>query len=122
MKVSTIFKSTVSQHSRRVLVPAASCLATRCLLQLAQEVTDLLRGSHLLRTAFYMDDLITGVDCSEEGTKMQAELSEALQRSGMELRKRCSSNNATLTNVSLEHRETTNNFTIANDATIETLG
>ncbi|KAK9754418.1 hypothetical protein QE152_g1292 [Popillia japonica] len=72
---------------------SASFLAIRCLHQLANEDGfDLPTGSKITLQDFYVDDLITGADTIEEGTRIVNEATTPLRRGGFELRKWCSNN------------------------------
>ncbi|KAK9738081.1 hypothetical protein QE152_g10176 [Popillia japonica] len=67
---------------------SASFLAIRCLHQLANEdCFDLPTGSKITLQDFYVDDLITGADTIEEGTRIVNEATTLLRRGGFELRK-----------------------------------
>ena len=67
---------------------SAPFLAQRCLMQIAQDLEKYKpQLANIIRSDFYMDDLLTGADTAEEAAAIQAEVSKALSDYGFPLRK-----------------------------------
>lgn len=67
---------------------SSAFLATRCLKQLAlDEMQKLSVDSRIVHIDFYIDDLITGAETTEDALKIRKETMELLSKGGFELRK-----------------------------------
>lgn len=72
---------------------SASYLATKCLQYLSEIYSDIYpKTSRILKTDFYMDDLLTGADTIQETVQIKNELIDILSSSGLHLRKFLSNN------------------------------
>lgn len=101
----------------------ASFLATRTLVQLAQDegAPYPLAAEALLQNS-YVDDIITGANDFSTAVKLREELDALLKRGCFELHKWCSNYSSILENVPAEKRETPNFVFSDNKNAVKTLG
>ena len=67
---------------------SAPWLATRCLNKIADEIQDSQpRAAEIIRSEFYVDDLLSGADSIKEAMEIQEEVNQVLQSYGFPLRK-----------------------------------
>ncbi|XP_067216967.1 uncharacterized protein [Linepithema humile] len=102
----------------------ASYLAVRCLRQLAVEGSERYpQAAYALLNDTYVDGIISGANTIEEACMLQEQLSELLRERGFKAHKWCSnSEDATLTKVPIDLRESNSNLNIDANDIIRTLG
>ncbi|XP_044747143.1 uncharacterized protein LOC123308514 [Coccinella septempunctata] len=101
---------------------SAAFLAIRALFQVAKEnETKFPKASQVIKSSFYVDDLLTGFDSIEDGKKVLSELVHILSSAGFNLRKFVSNNSEMLEHITQVKSESTQTF-INNDETTKTLG
>lgn len=84
----------------------ASFLATRAVQELAKQESSLTVASPVALRDFYVDDLITGADSTENASALVGEMNELMNRGGFALRKWASNDTKVfdrLANIELEH-------------------
>ena len=102
---------------------SAPYLATKCLQALANESNlSYPLASKILKSDFYMDDIISGVDTVEQGRLVCNELSELLHSSGFHLRKWASNSVEILNSLPPDLREMGSELLIDPHKSIKTLG
>ncbi len=88
-------------------VKSSPFVATQVLRHLAsQHTTSHPQASRVIKTDFYVDDCLTGVDSIDEGKRLQRTLCELLQSAGMTLRKWRTNSHALLNDIPPELQET----------------
>ncbi|XP_062704313.1 uncharacterized protein LOC134286676 [Aedes albopictus] len=103
---------------------SAPYLATRCLVQLAEEEKE----SHpmaaaVLKEDFYVDDMLSGVDEIDEGKQFVEEMVDLMQSGGFTLRKWNSNSEEILRHVPEHLRDDRTILTLdSSDSTVKTLG
>jgi len=100
---------------------SASFLATRCLAQIACEVSDV-SIKRVISQDFYVDDLISGGDSIEIVQNIYRQLQSTLEEYGLPLRKWCSSSRQLIELI--PQHQSDNNFVINmnDEGTVGTLG
>ncbi|XP_045479871.1 uncharacterized protein LOC123684598 [Harmonia axyridis] len=79
---------------------SASFLAIRALLQVAKEnESKFPKASEVIKSSFYVDDLLTGFNCIEDGKQVLSELVHILSSAGFNLRKFVSNNSEILEHI-----------------------
>lgn len=102
---------------------ASPFLAVRALQQLAKdEQQSFPRAARVVLSDFYVDDLITGCDSSEDAVGLQRELADLLSRGGFELRKWSSNCEQTLNAIPQELRASCQPLHLNEDVPVRTLG
>ncbi|XP_067142348.1 uncharacterized protein [Centruroides vittatus] len=102
---------------------SAPYLATKVLQQLAKdEGARFPLAATVLTQDFYVDDLMTGANSTEEALRLQAELIQLTQQGGFNLRKWVSNHPLILDAISPELREIQLPFQIDNEKSVKTLG
>ena len=102
---------------------AAPYLATRCLVQLANESKGKFPyGAAALRKDFYVDDGLTGADTIHEAIRIQQQLIQILAGAGMKLKKWCSNHPKLLSGIAPEDQEVNLNFDNKDSQFTKTLG
>lgn len=102
---------------------SAPFLATRCLNQIAIEISESHPvESNIILKDFYVDDLMTGATTVEDALKIQVSLLELCKRYGFDLRKWCSNSEVVVNNVPEDFRETSSTLRINDKDTVKTLG
>ncbi|XP_054721417.1 uncharacterized protein LOC129231194 [Uloborus diversus] len=100
---------------------SAPYLATKCLQQLAVEESEKFpHASQVVKSDFYVDDLMTGAESVEEVIQLQQEIIEMLKRGGFEIKKWSSNEELVLENIPPESRATSLPLEIRDD--VKTLG
>ncbi|XP_075210265.1 uncharacterized protein LOC142317594 [Lycorma delicatula] len=100
---------------------SAPFLATRCIIQLANENSKQFpKASEVIRRDFYVDDLQTGADDLTEAMQLQGEITAILKQAGFDLRKWCSNSSTLLESVS-ETDDSNHTFNFSSEG-INTLG
>ncbi|XP_072934851.1 uncharacterized protein [Epargyreus clarus] len=100
---------------------AAPYLAVRTMHQLADdEAKDYPDTAHVIKTGFYMDDLMIGHENVEDAKKMCSEIKMILKRGGFEMQKWSSNSEEVLEH--LQEEETKNTVEIKLDKIIRILG
>ncbi|XP_054717598.1 uncharacterized protein LOC129226994 [Uloborus diversus] len=100
---------------------SAPYLATKCLQQLAVEESEKFpHASQVVKSDFYVDDLMTGAESVEEAIQLQQEIIEMLKRGGFEIKKWSSNEELVLENIPPESRATSLPLEIRDD--VKTLG
>ena len=100
---------------------SAPYLATRCLIQIADDIqASNPHIAEIIRSDFYVDDLLSGADSIEEAAHIQEEVMHILQSYGFPLRKWASNENDVLDK--LKSNETQAEFLTNPDAEVKTLG
>jgi hypothetical protein len=98
-------------------------LATRCLQQLAEDVsTDFSLAPETLTNNFYVDDVLCGANTIEDALRLQQELITLLGRGGFHLRKFCASHPIILEAVPPDCREMEVPIELDSNEGIKTLG
>ncbi|XP_011858580.1 PREDICTED: uncharacterized protein LOC105556118, partial [Vollenhovia emeryi] len=101
---------------------SAPYLATRCLIQLANEVQPQLpEVAEVIRKDFYVDDLLTGTSTVEEAIRLRHEITRILGAAGFQLRKWASNDPAIIQDVPVKERNL-NSIDFRSDGTTKTLG
>ena len=100
---------------------SAPYLATRCLKFLG-ELSERRhpQAAKILKSSFYMDDLLTGADTMEEAIKIQNEVTAILKSAGFTLRKFASNEPMILKEIQQPHEDTA--FLTNPEPVIKTLG
>lgn len=102
---------------------ASPFLAVRALQQLAMdEQQSYPRASRVIMTDFYVDDLITGCDSSEEAADLRNELCDLMSCAGMELRKWSTNCEETQRTIPEAIRESSQPLHLSEDTSVKTLG
>lgn len=100
----------------------ASFLATRCLLQLANDNSkEYPRASEIISRDFYVDDLLTGSDHLETARCLQDEIISILSQACFSLHKWCSNDSSLISSVPEEKREIQSLYSFKSGS-IRTLG
>ncbi|XP_063988328.1 uncharacterized protein LOC135168255 [Diachasmimorpha longicaudata] len=100
---------------------AAPFLAIRCLQQLAQdEATHYPIASQILQRDMYVDDLLTGFDSLEEAIEARDQITQLLQKGGLNLRQWASNESKLLEGLAEE--EINKKLQLDGDKTLKTLG
>lgn len=101
---------------------AASFLAVRCLFQLADENAEKHpKLANIIKTDFYVDDLLSGADDLEEAAQICSGLSAILKQGCFELRKFYSNNKEVLKYVEVADSDL-NIFDFSEHENAKTLG
>ncbi|XP_062538515.1 uncharacterized protein LOC134206800 [Armigeres subalbatus] len=103
---------------------SAPYLATRCLMQLAEEGKETHpTAAAVLKQNFYVDDMLSGVDDIEEGKQFVEEMVDLMQSGGFTLRKWNSNCGEILRQVPEHLRDDRSILTLDSaDSTVKTLG
>lgn len=100
---------------------SASFLATRCLVQLGQEVTSPSIKRTLLED-FYVDDLISGASNDNDCYLLYQELSAVLDSAGFPLRKWCSNSPSLMAQIPTALNDPTYRLALTDQDTVSALG
>ncbi|XP_055908989.1 uncharacterized protein LOC129943507 [Eupeodes corollae] len=100
---------------------SAPFLATRCIVQLAEEEkAQFPKAAHAVLNGVYVDNFMTGANDLSEANKLKKDIISILAKGQFELRKFCANNDRLLDDTPEEHREP---FVIINNSeTVKTLG
>ena len=102
---------------------SAPFLATRCLKKLAEDnLTSHPKAAQVLRSDFYVDDLLSGTSTVQEAIDISQDLSSLLASAGFPLRKWASNNSQFLAIIPTELQETSHTISLDNEDGIPTLG
>lgn len=102
---------------------SAAFLAIRSLHQLAKyESKNYPKAADIVLSDFYVDDLLTGCDTTEEAIELQHQMSILLQSGGFQLRKWITNDSTVLQNIPEDHREISLPLEFELDNTTKTLG
>lgn len=100
---------------------SASFLATRCLLQIAIDNSQLYPDeSEIIKTDFYVDDLLTGAEDQESLVKIKSNIEKLLSQSGFQLRKFMSSDSHILSHIN--EARNISHYVIQSEQSTKTLG
>lgn len=101
---------------------SASFLATRCLKQIALDVREShTKISNVIKSDFYVDDLIIGAETENKTVELAKEMSLILSKYCFDLRKWTSNSKQVLESLGSEERENIGYY-IAKDERHRTLG
>ncbi|XP_055910695.1 uncharacterized protein LOC129945059 [Eupeodes corollae] len=100
---------------------SAPFLATRCIVQLAdEEEAQFPKAAHAVLNGVYVDNFMTGANDLSEANQLKKDIISILAKGQFELRKFCANNDRLLDDTPEEHREP---FVIINNSeTVKTLG
>ncbi|XP_055622114.1 uncharacterized protein LOC129765719 [Toxorhynchites rutilus septentrionalis] len=103
---------------------SAPYLATKCLKRLAElDGAKFPDAAVVLASDFYVDDLMSGVDTTEDGVKLYHELTRLLKNGGITLRKWSSNNSTILDHIPHDMRDDRSSVDLESASTvIKTLG
>ena len=102
---------------------SAPYLAIRTLHQLAEDEQDKFpKAAAIIKTDFYVDDLMSGCSSEEEAINVSKQLMILLQKGGFELRKWTSNNRRFLETIPPEYREHSESHEIGMENAIKALG
>ncbi|XP_053691129.1 uncharacterized protein LOC128739658 [Sabethes cyaneus] len=103
---------------------SAPYLATKCLKRLAElDGHKYPNAARILAKDFYVDDMMTGVDCVEDGVKLCSDMQQLMKGGGFNLRKWSSNCPAVLVKIPAELHDDRVSFELDDSsATIKTLG
>lgn len=102
---------------------SAAFLAIRSLQQLAKYESKIYpKAADIVLRDFYVDDLLTGCDTTEEAIELQHQISILLQFGGFQLRKWITNDTTVLQNIPEDHRELSLPLKFELDNTTKTLG
>ncbi|XP_029659414.1 uncharacterized protein LOC115233245 [Formica exsecta] len=101
---------------------SAPFLATRCLVELANEVKNQLpKIAEIIRKDFYVDDLLTGARTIEEATDVRRKISHVLKTASFKLRKWTSNEPAIVQDVPVKDQNR-NSIDFKSEGQLKTLG
>ncbi|XP_052741090.1 uncharacterized protein LOC112045429 [Bicyclus anynana] len=102
---------------------SAPYLAVRTLLQTAEDnKKDYPLAAEITKTSFYMDDLLTGCHCVDQGIEIYNQMNELMAHGGFELRKWCSNSNELLARISKDKQHLEETYEIKFDNIVKILG
>nr|CAI5818585.1 unnamed protein product [Callosobruchus analis] len=102
---------------------SAPYLATRCLEQLAQDNAQVYpHTSNVIKTSFYMDDLLVSFDTIEQAIECYRELTQILGSAGFELRKFSSNERDILDYIMNNSNSHDENLVLHHEKELKTLG
>lgn len=104
-------------------IAPASFLATRCLVQLAEEFkNDFPVACNSIKRNFYVDDLLTGTETLEAAIKLKTEIELILKSAGFTLRKFVSSHSSLFENTTNPDGGSVDNYVISDSDQVKALG
>ncbi|XP_076643560.1 uncharacterized protein LOC143353837 [Halictus rubicundus] len=96
-----IFNLLIRFHMHRFVLTGDIEKSTRCLQQLAEdEAQNYITASEVIKRDIYVDDLLTGADTFEKAQALRQEITDLLQRGGLNIRQRISNDPRILTDLS----------------------